>query len=249
MNPANEKTYEFLEKYLKDLSKLFDSDFWHLGGDEVSIGCVNGLRSTQEFLRNHNVSLNDLQDYYVERERKILTDIDSKKVAGYWYRGENQKYGKGDILQYWGGSGGLDAHLARYPDNYFIFSPSDRYYLDCGYINQYAGGSWCGGIHTWKDIWSLDPLNLVSEAHRERFLGAELPLWSEMNNEFNLPLKLFPRGAALSFRYWNPKSPSSNAKVIENLVKHQYRLIAYDIPSSRVTQRYCENHLHHCFGK
>jgi len=38
VNPANEKTYEFLEKYLNDLSKLFDSDFWHLGGDEVSIG-------------------------------------------------------------------------------------------------------------------------------------------------------------------------------------------------------------------
>ena len=38
VNPANEKTYEFLSKYLNDLSKVFESDYWHLGGDEVSIG-------------------------------------------------------------------------------------------------------------------------------------------------------------------------------------------------------------------
>ena len=38
VNPANEKTYEFLGKYLKDLSSSFESDYWHLGGDEVSIG-------------------------------------------------------------------------------------------------------------------------------------------------------------------------------------------------------------------
>jgi N-acetyl-beta-hexosaminidase len=28
----------FLEKYLKDLGEIFDSEYWHLGGDEVSIG-------------------------------------------------------------------------------------------------------------------------------------------------------------------------------------------------------------------
>lgn len=38
VNPANELTYTFLRKYLTDLNKLFDTDVWHLGGDEVNIG-------------------------------------------------------------------------------------------------------------------------------------------------------------------------------------------------------------------
>lgn len=109
---------------------MFDSDYWHLGGDEVSIGCVSGLNGTTEFLQKNGIKLNDLQDYYIKRERGILSNLSSSRKAGYWYRGENQKYGNGDILQYWGGSGGLSGSMERYPNNLFVYSPMDTYYLD-----------------------------------------------------------------------------------------------------------------------
>lgn len=190
-----------------------------------------------------------MQDHYIQKERQILREINPNIVASYWSRGENNNYAANDILQFWGGSGGVSREMDQYPNNYFVMSPSDTYYLDCGYTNQYAGGSWCGSIHTWKDISNLNPWNVVGEDKRSRLLGGELPAWSEMNNEFNLPLKLFPRGAAMAFKHWNPFKPTSQTSVIENLVKNTYRLKSYDIPTSRVTMRYCEQHLHHCFGQ
>ena len=244
MNPADERTYEFLGKYLKDLSEAFDSDYWHLGGDEVSIGCVKNLAPTKEFLEKNNIELKQLQQYYTTKERDILTNIKSEAKAGYWYRDGKIKFKKGDILQAWGG-GNAKSILKRYNENFVIYSSASTYYLDCGYMNQYGGNSWCGGIHNWKIIWDVDPRELHEPDQKERFLGGELPLWSEMNNEFNLPLKLFPRGGSMSFRLWNPEEPELFVKVPEMLVKHQYRVKQYGVPTSRITQRYCEQHLHH----
>jgi len=238
VNPADERTYNFFTKYFSDLKDAFESDYWHLGGDEVSIGCVSGLKSTSKFLSEHNLQLNNLQDYYIGRERKILHGFRPDVRAGYWWRGNNNKYGEGDILQYWGGGGSVKRAMDSHPTNYFIYSPSGTYYLDCGYVNQYFGGSWCGGIHSWRDIYNIDPRTLHNPDKKEFFMGGELPLWSEMNNEFNMPLKLFPRGGALSFRYWNPEVNLNEAQLMEMMVKYQNRLKMYDIPSSRVTNRY-----------
>eukprot|EP00343_Euplotes_focardii_P008113 CAMPEP_0205819218 /NCGR_PEP_ID=MMETSP0206-20130828/1489_1 /ASSEMBLY_ACC=CAM_ASM_000279 /TAXON_ID=36767 /ORGANISM="Euplotes focardii, Strain TN1" /LENGTH=346 /DNA_ID=CAMNT_0053112531 /DNA_START=596 /DNA_END=1636 /DNA_ORIENTATION=- len=238
INPADERTYDFLEKYLRDLSETFESDYWHLGGDEVSIGCVSGLKGTKDFLRKEGIQLNQLQDYYIERERKILEKLRPNGKAGYWWRGNKNKYGKGDILQYWGGGGSISGAMDTWPDNDFIYAPSGVYYLDCGFVNQYFGGSWCGSIHSWRSIYNVDPRRLHKEDQKDRFLGGELPLWSEMNNEFNLPLKLFPRGGAMSFRMWNPEGPSKDVDIMKMMVKYQNRLKRYDIPSMRVTQRY-----------
>ena len=53
----------------------------------------------------------------------------------YWFRGRSAGFEKGSILEYWGGSGGFGGTLKSNPGFQFIFAPSDKYYLDCGYIN------------------------------------------------------------------------------------------------------------------
>lgn len=35
IDPVNNSTYQFLYNFMKDLNKTFESDYWHLGGDEV----------------------------------------------------------------------------------------------------------------------------------------------------------------------------------------------------------------------
>lgn len=104
-------------------------------------------------------------------------------------------------------------------------------------------------MNGWKKIYNVDISKWHEPEDKDRVLGSEVPLWSEMNNEFNLPVKIFPRGAAMSFRLWSPEVPEKIVKVPEMLIKHQYRLRENGIPSDRITQRYCEQHIHHCFGK
>ena len=64
----------------------------------------------------------------------------------------------------------------------------DRYYLDCGYTNQFQGGSWCGGMHTWGEIYDFN----VHNHNFTNVLGGEVCMWGEMNNEYNVGTKVFP---------------------------------------------------------
>ncbi len=140
------------------------------------------------------------------------------KKAGYWYRGGGKVFPSGSILEFWGGSGAFKSEVAARKDMNFIFAPSDRYYLDCGYANQYAGGSWCGGMHSWKQIFDWNPYTSAEAGDLQRVLGGEVCMWYEMNNEFNLGTNIFQRAAAMAFRHWAPNRDYSQGEAMESLI-------------------------------
>lgn len=39
MNPIAPETYEFMKKFLKEISEIFPDSYIHLGGDEVDFQC------------------------------------------------------------------------------------------------------------------------------------------------------------------------------------------------------------------
>lgn len=49
-------------------------------------------------------------------------------------------------------------------------------------------------------------------------------MWSEMNNEFNLGTKIFPRAAAMAFRHWSPNRNYNQGYAMERLIRFEYRL-------------------------
>jgi hexosaminidase len=130
IDPTEEKTYAILEKFFLDLHKNFDSDFWHLGGDEVEVQCWSNMPSITSFLQNSEYELKDLQNYYMQREKKLLREKLPNAQAGYWYQSDKLNYDKDDVLQYWGKTGSIRDQMKNKPDNMFILSPHDSYYLD-----------------------------------------------------------------------------------------------------------------------
>jgi hexosaminidase len=38
MDPTREETYKFIDKFVKEMAKLFPDDYFHIGGDEVNSG-------------------------------------------------------------------------------------------------------------------------------------------------------------------------------------------------------------------
>jgi hypothetical protein len=97
----------------------------------------------------------------------------------------------------------------------------------------------------WTMFWSLNPSSYNSN---NKVLGGEVCAWSEMNNEFDVMTKMFPRSAAMSFEFWNPSKPNLMGEKHETLMRLQYRLKSYGVATSKVSMRYCEEHTHHCFG-
>ena len=39
MNPVEQKTFVFLDKFIEELREVFKDEFLHLGGDEVDLKC------------------------------------------------------------------------------------------------------------------------------------------------------------------------------------------------------------------
>ena len=127
-------------------------------------------------------------------------------------------------------------------------APSTHYYLDCGYGNQYGKPSWCGGMKSWREIWNLDPHQYVQQDNEDQVLGGEVCMWSEMNNEHNVSTKLFPRAAAMAFRHWSPRKDYNQGQAMEMIIRFEYRLKRRGLPTEQTTMRFCEKHLHRCFG-
>lgn len=232
---TNPKTYEFLENFMKDMAKNFDSDYWHLGGNDVDLGCLKKSENLGDFLSNSNLKSENLPQYYISKVEEILHKIDSNKVAGYWYNNEKLEYQESDILQYTGSSRDALREVNSHPKNKFILSPIDLYHMECGYSNYRGGGSRCGRMTSWKSIWMFDTARINN---KNQVLGGEALVWSEMTNEFDLFTKLFPRSAAMSFKYWNSQNPGGQGTAIEMLMRLQYRLKARGIPTERICKLY-----------
>lgn len=96
---------------------------------------------TKKFMKENKLTKDDMYQYYVNRTRKIMHEVFPNSKAGFWNRGEKgRKYEDGDILQVWGY--GMGHSLRENPKNLLIWSDPSSLYLDCGFSNQYSGGSW-----------------------------------------------------------------------------------------------------------
>lgn len=102
-------------------------------------------------------------------------------------------------------------------------------------------------MKSYRTVYDFDPSKYDKHSNG-KLLGSEVCMWSETNNEFDMPTKLFPYAGAMSFRNWNPDGPGSQGHVIEMIMRYQYRLKGYGIPTAKASMRYCEEHTHHCFG-
>jgi hypothetical protein len=94
--------YTLVRDVLKEIDLLFkDSDFIHLGGDEVGSACWDKVPAIKTFMAAHNISnYGELQMYWRKEMRQAFDD--TRKV-GFWKNtGDNVTTGPDDILHYWG---------------------------------------------------------------------------------------------------------------------------------------------------
>jgi len=251
LDPTVNKTYEFMDKILRDLKEYFEDDYIHLGGDEVLYRCWLGRQSIVDFMKKHGFKEpHELQTYFISKSRELLKNIDEKKKVIYWCNRDtyNLSYAPGDILQFWGHSNEIKKLEGIYPNNKFILSPYDFLYLDCGVGNNYGGPSWCNNYKTWLQIYNFEPTNYGLP--ESMILGAEGAAWAEQIDDFNIELKLWPRMLSLAERLWMPKNndPINLNSLIKRLNEFSAKLRERGIPSNPVTSQYCEIHMDECYG-
>ncbi len=72
--------------------------------------------------------------------------------------------------------------------------------MDCGLGDKYGDGTWCGEYKTWKYIYSIELFQNYKNFH---VLGAQITLFGELADNFNIVGKIFPRALGLSKKLWN----------------------------------------------
>ena len=65
MDPTQDRTYKFLDKFIAEMAKLFPDAYFHIGGDEVNGKPWDSNPKIQAFMHSHGMKNNqDLQAYF-----------------------------------------------------------------------------------------------------------------------------------------------------------------------------------------
>lgn len=177
----SEKTYEFIEDVIKEISEISPSKYFHMGGDEAE--------STKK----------EDYDYFVGRVSKIVEKY-GKTPIGWDPIDTAPEINYSVILQNWKDSN----EAARKKNMKMIISIASKTYLDMKYNeNTPYGLNWAGYIPI-ETAYNWDPTDF---APKNLILGIEAPLWTEtIDNVEQMEYMIYPRLLGYAEIGWTPKN-------------------------------------------
>lgn len=205
VDPADERTYDFVADVVGELAALTPGPWLHLGGDEAFK--VKGEAYTG----------------FVERAQRIVAAT-GKTVVG-WHQLAPAAPVAGRVLQWWGTNGDdPDTAAAVRRGDRLILSPGNHAYLDMKYAPETPiGHDWAGLIDV-RRAYDWDPGSHLVGVPVSAVLGVEAPLWTEsVRTLAEVEFMLFPRLPALAELGWSPRSTHDWAGFRERLAAHGRR--------------------------
>ncbi len=198
MDPTQESTYKFLEKFIAEMAKLFPDQYFHIGGDEVDGKQWDANPKIQAFIHAHGMKNNqDLQAYFNQRLQKIVAK-NHKTMVG-WDEILHPDLPKTIIVQSWRGQESLASAAKQGYSGLLSFG----YYLDL---------MWPAARHYAVDPMADAAATLASE-EKSRILGGESCQWAEWVTPENIDSHIWPRNAAIAERLWSPQSVTDVASM------------------------------------
>ena len=191
MNPAEERTYKFLDSFIGEMANLFPDQYFHIGGDEVNGKEWDTNPNIQAFMRAHGLKTNqDLQAYFNTRVQKIVSKH-GKTMVG-WDEILRPDLPKDIVVQSWRGQDSLAAATRQGYRGILAYG----YYLDL---------MWPASRHYAVDPMGDGAANLTPE-EKQSILGGEACMWSEYVSPENIDSRIWPRAAAIAERFWSSQN-------------------------------------------
>jgi hexosaminidase len=214
MDPTRESTFEFLDKFLGEMTALFPDAYFHVGGDECNGKEWTANQRIQAYMREHGIKDNAaLQSYFSGRVQKLVAA--HRKIMEGWDEVLQPDTPKDVLIHSWRGPTALA--VAAKQGNRGILS--NGYYID---LNQPAA------YH-----YSIDPLGgdaaSLSPEEKARVLGGEATMWSEFATPEIIDNRIWPRTAAIAERLWSPQDVRNVDSMYERLAIISQHLQAYGL--------------------
>ncbi|XP_012457873.1 beta-hexosaminidase 1 [Gossypium raimondii] len=205
-------TFDLISGIFSDIRKIFPFELFHLGGDEVNIGCWNNTPHVKQWLKDNNMKPKDAYKYFVLKAQEIAISKNWTPVN--WEETFNAFAGSLNpqtVVHNWLGPGVCPKAVAK--GFKCIFSNSGVWYLD--HLDV-----------PWEQIYNAEPLEGIdNESKQKLVLGGEVCMWSETVDTSNVQQTIWPRAAAAAERLWSTKSALSagNDTVLHRL--HYFRCL------------------------
>jgi hexosaminidase len=209
MDPTQERTYKFLDKFTGEMAKIFPDAYFHIGGDEVNGRPWDDNPKIQSFIHSHGMKNNqDLQAYFNQRLQKILSK--HHKIMVGWDEILRPDLPKSIVVQSYRGQESLATAAQQGYSGLLSFG----YYLDL---------MWPAARH-----YAVDPMSgaasTLGPEEKKRILGGEACMWGEWISPENIDSRVWPRTAAIAERLWSPQEVQDAASMYARLDETSWRL-------------------------
>jgi hexosaminidase len=209
MDPSKASTYQFIDKFVGEMSKIFPDRYFHIGGDEVNGKQWDANPKIQSFMRAHGIANNhELQAYFNERVQTILQK--HGKIMIGWDEILTPALARDAVIQSWRGQ----KSLAEAAQKGFGGILSFGYYLD--YM-------WAASQHYAVDPAANEAATLTA-GEKQRILGGEACMWTEYVSAENFDSRVWPRTAAIAERLWSPQDVRDTDDMYRRMETMSWRL-------------------------
>lgn len=187
-NPAIEETYIFFDKFFGEMATLFPDEYFHIGGDEGTDKHWLANQQIVEFMKKNNIpDVHKLHRYFNLRILDILTKYNKKMIG--WDETLLPEMPTNIVIQSWRGIKSLFESAKKG----YMSILSNGYYIDLIQPTDF---------HYFNDPLP-DSLELSNE-EKERILGGETTMWSELVTPETIDSRIWPRTIAIAERFWSP---------------------------------------------
>jgi hexosaminidase len=205
-NPANEKTFKFLDNVLAEVFQLFPGKYVHIGGDEVQKDTWKNSPDCQALMKREGLkNEEELQSWFVRRIEKFVSAHDRTMIG--WSEILQGGLAQNAAVMDWIG-GAKEASTAGHD---VVMTPTAYCYLDFYQSSNHAtepkAATW-GGPLTLNKMYDFEPMPTnVPPQLQAHILGAQANLWTEyVPNLSHAEYMIFPRLTALAEVDWSSQS-------------------------------------------
>ena len=201
LDPSNEKTYKFIDEFVKEMGAIFPDAYFHIGGDETEGKSWLANPRIKAFMDKKGFKTTaDLQAYFNQRLLKILSK-NGKKMVG-WDEILNPALPKDIMVQSWRGVDSLSQGAAE------------------GYTGILSAPYYLDAEKTSEQMFLADPIpsdTKLTPDEQKLILGGEVCMWAEQINPDTIDSRIWPRTMAIAERFWSPQSDRDVASMYRRL--------------------------------
>ncbi|MDR1258895.1 MAG: family 20 glycosylhydrolase [Tannerellaceae bacterium] len=238
---GKESVFEFLENVIGEVTALFPSEYFHIGGDECPKTswkecplCRERIRSEGIAADAHHSAEERLQSYFVQRIEKILARY-GRKMTGWDEILEGGLAPTATVMSWRGEQGGI---AAANMDHDVIMTPgSGGMYIDAYQGDARIEPVTIGGYTPLEKTYAYNPIpDTLAATGKGGFIrGVQANLWSEyMYTTDLMEYRAYPRVLALSEIAWSAldrKDYKDFERRVDNaLVRLDGHSVNYHIP-------------------